>query len=312
MSFKATQRRVLLALRRSLKPAVDAVAGALAVGLLKAVRLVSRTGISRFAGGLLRRIGPWLREHRIGRDNLRAAFPEKSDAEIETILAGVWENLGRIGAEFAHLDDLTVEEPGEPGQYDIVYGPETMERFLRLRDDGLPALIFASHIGNWEIPALIAASYGLDTAILYRRPNNEAVDAAISRIRAVNMGTLVAGGPDAPFRLARALDRGQHVAMLVDQHYGKGVDVTFFGRTCKANPMLAMLARHYDCPIHGVRVVRLPDGRFRVDLTEAIAVPRAPNGWPDVRGTMQAVTSVIEGWVREYPEQWLWLHRRWR
>jgi KDO2-lipid IV(A) lauroyltransferase len=101
--------------------------------------------------------------------------------------------------------------------------------------------------------------------------------------------------------------------MLVDQHYVNGADVTFFGRPCKANPFLARLARQVDAPIHGVRVVRLSDGHhFRVDLTEAIAPVRDADGRIDITGTMQAITSVIEGWVREYPEQWLWVHRRWR
>jgi KDO2-lipid IV(A) lauroyltransferase len=101
--------------------------------------------------------------------------------------------------------------------------------------------------------------------------------------------------------------------MLVDQHYVNGVDVTFFGRTCKANPFIARLARHIDCPIHGTRVVRLPDKRrFRVDLSEAIEPRRDADGKVDIAGTMQAITSVVEGWVREHPEQWLWVHRRWR
>ena len=102
------------------------------------------------------------------------------------------------------------------------------------------------------------------------------------------MGTLVATGLDAPIRLRDALENGGHVGMLVDQHYVRGVDVTFFGRTCKANPLIAQLARHIDCPIHGTRVVRLPDrNRFRVDLTEAIEPARDAEGQIDVAGTMQ-------------------------
>jgi KDO2-lipid IV(A) lauroyltransferase len=109
------------------------------------------------------------------------------------------------------------------------------------------------------------------------------------------------------------LETGGHVAMLVDQYYVNGVDVSFFGRSCKANPFIARLARHIDCPIHGTRVVRLPDKhRFRVDLTEAIEPRRDAEGKVDIAGTMQVITSVVEGWVREHPEQWLWVHRRWR
>jgi KDO2-lipid IV(A) lauroyltransferase len=73
-----------------------------------------------------------------------------------------------------------------------------------------------------------------------------------------------------------------------------------------------MLARQVDCPIHGTRTIRLPDGRFRGELTEAVETVRDAAGAIDVAGTMQVITSVVEGWVREHPEQWLWLHRRWR
>jgi KDO2-lipid IV(A) lauroyltransferase len=128
------------------------------------------------------------------------------------------------------------------------------------------------------------------------------------------MGTLVATGLDAPVKLGRMLEANRHVAMLADQHFVKGVEVTFFGRSCRANPLIAQLARHVDCPIHGARVVRRPDdrNRFYIEMTQAVAPVRDAQGQVDVQGTMQAITTVIEGWVREHPEQWLWLHRRWR
>jgi KDO2-lipid IV(A) lauroyltransferase len=100
--------------------------------------------------------------------------------------------------------------------------------------------------------------------------------------------------------------------MLVDQYYVKGVEVTFFGRRCMANPLIAKLARQTECPIHGTRIIRLPGGGFRGEITDEIPPVRNASGRIDVPGTMQAITTVIEGWVREHPEQWLWLHRRWR
>ena len=243
---------------------------------------------------------------------LKAAFPEKSSEEIETILAGVWDNLGRIGAEFAHLDHIWDYDRDHPENSRIELPKRTIELFDKIRDDGKPALIFASHLGNWELPALAAVAHGLDCAILFRRPNIESADRAIEKIRAIKMGTLIPAGRDAPLRLAQALQQGQHVAMLVDQYLTNGVDVTFFGRKTKANPMLARLLRQVDCPIHGTRIIRLPNNRFRGELTEEIPPVRDANGEIDIQGTMQAVTNVVEGWVREYPEQWLWLHRRWR
>ncbi len=298
---------------RELKAGADALLGWLAVGMLRTIRVTDRKRISDFAGAFMRMLGPRLKEHRIGRANLESAFPEKSPGEIESILRGVWDNLGRVAAEFAHIDRLQIFEPPQQAAGDIVYTLDTDEGFQRLRRDGKPALIFAAHLANWELPALIATKFELDTTVLYRRPNISAASDAIIQIRKGSMGTLVPTGLDAPFKLVRILEGGGHVAMLVDQHYVNGVDVTFFGRPCKANPFIARLARHVDCPIHGTRVVRLPDRhRFRVDLSEAVEPRRDAEGRIDVQATMQAITSVIEGWVREHPDQWLWVHRRWR
>ena len=229
-----------------IKSAADATLGRLAVGMLRAIRATSRTRMADFAGGFMRRLGPRLKEHGIGRANLAAAFPDKSAAEIEQILHAVWDNLGRVAAEFAHIDRLQMFEPDPHDQGDMLYTQEVYERFKRLRDDGKPALIFAAHLANWELPALVASKYRLNTTVLYRRPNIGAVSDAIIQIRKDSMGTLVPTGLDAPLKLLRVLEAGGHVAMLVDQYYVNGVDVTFFGRTCKANPFIARLARHND------------------------------------------------------------------
>ena len=295
-----------------LKPALDAVSGFLTVGALKTIRLVNRKVMADFAGGLMRRAGPWLPEHRVGRENLAAAFPEKSPEEIETILRGVWDNLGRVAAEFGHLDRIKTYDPAVGGTWDVDYDQATYDRFHHLRLDGKPALIFTAHLANWELSAQVASTYKLDMTVLYRRPNLGAVADAVIKIRAGSMGTLVPTGLDAPLRLVRVLEAGGHVAMLVDQYNVQGVDVTFFGRKTKANPMLARLLRNIECPVHGARMIRLPNHRFRIEMTDAIEPARGADGQIDVQGTTQIITNVIEGWVREHPEQWLWVHRRWR
>jgi len=299
-------------IRKAAKPLGEAAVGALTVGMLRATRYFDPDKTADLFGRITRLIGPALREQRIGRANLTAAFPEKSPQEIEVILAGVWDNLGRIGAEFAHLDHIWDHDEAHPEIGRIEISRRTNHLFHQLRLDGKPGLIFASHLGNWELPALAAVAHGLDTAILYRRPNIASADRIIQEMRQVKMGTLIPAGRDAPLRLAEALQKGQHVAMLVDQYLTGGVEVTFFGRKTRANPTLARLLRQVECPVHGVRIIRLPGYRFRAELTEELQPVRDDKGRIDVQGTTQAITSVIEGWIREYPEQWLWLHRRWR
>jgi len=298
--------------RDVIKPLGQAAVGALLIGVLRSARNFDPIKTANLFGRIARSIGPMMREQKIGRANLTAAFPEKSPAEIETILAGVWDNLGRVGAEFAHLDHIWEHDAARPQDSRIEIEKRSYELFEQLRCDGKPALIFAGHLANWELPALAAVTHGLDAAILYRRPNIASADRIIQDMRAVKMGTLIPAGRDAPLRLAEALKKGQHVGMLVDQYLTNGVEVTFFGRKTRANPMLARLLRQVECPIHGVRIIRLPGHRFRAELSEEVRPVRDPAGQIDIQGTTQAVTSVIEGWIREYPDQWLWLHRRWR
>jgi Kdo2-lipid IVA lauroyltransferase/acyltransferase len=304
--------RLRARLRSRLKAAIDAVAGHLAVWLLRAIRRTDPDRIADRGAAFMRRLGPFFPEHRIGRANLRAAFPQKSAAEIEDILRGVWDNLGRVAAEYAHLDRLWDCNFERPAAGRIEVSSETIERFERLRDDGKPALVFSAHLANWELPALAASAYGLEAAVLFRAPNIGNVAAAVREIRAPNMGYLISTGIGAPSAVAAALEQGLHVGILVDQFYYHGMEVEFFGQRCRANPMVARLARHFECPIHGTRVIRLPDHRFRVELTEQISAPRDSDGRIDVEATTQTINTIIEGWVREHPEQWLWLHRRWR
>jgi KDO2-lipid IV(A) lauroyltransferase len=294
--LSGTKRLSLRAVRK-LRQIVTAIAGFFAVWVLRAIRRMNPDRIAAAATATAPRIGRLLPEHRVGRANLAAAYPEKSPAEIDQI---------------AQLDRLWDYDEARPNAGRIELSPGTSERFTRLRDDGKPALIFAAHLANWELPALAAAAYGLDTAVLYRTPNVVPVAQAVRRIRTLNMGTLIPTGIGAPAAAAAALERGLHFAMLVDQFYYHGAEVTFFGRRTKANPMIARLVRHYDCPIHGTRVIRLPAGRFRIELTDALAPPRDAEGRVAVQPTTQLITSIVEGWIREHPEQWLWLHRRWR
>lgn len=278
--------------------------------LLAALRRTDPDRASDLCGAIARRFGPLLPSHRIGRANLRAAFPDKDTVWIDATLRAAWDNLGRVAGEYVHLGRLWDFDTDHPNTGRIV--SDDADKFIELQTDGKPALCFAAHLANWELPAVMAAAHGLPSAVLYRMPNNKAVANEIARIRAPLMGRLIRSRAQAPLEMAGALDRGEHLGMLVDQHFSRGVDVTFFGRRCKANPSIARLARQFECPVMGVRVIRLPDGRFRIAAEGPFALPRAADGRIDVQQATQLITSVVERWIREYPDQWLWFHRRWR
>jgi Kdo2-lipid IVA lauroyltransferase/acyltransferase len=274
---------------------------------------LSRTDPDRasdWCGAVARRLGPLSPAHRIGQANLRAAFPEKDADWIEATLSAAWDNLGRVAGEYVHLGRLWDYDPQHPNSGRIV--TDDARLFFQLLDDGQPALCFAAHLGNWELPGVMAAAHGMPSAVLYRMPNNKAIARELARIRAPLMGHLIRSRAQAPLEMAAALERGEHLGMLVDQHFTRGVDVSFFGRRCKANPSIARLARQFECPVVGVRVIRLADRRFRIAAEGPLDLPRDTADRIDVRQATQMITSVIEGWVRENPDQWLWFHHRWR
>ena len=288
----------------------DRIVGWLVKRLIRLLRRTDPAATSAFCGRLARRFGPWLPAHRIGQANLRAAFPDRDAAWIEATLREAWENLGRVVGEYVHMARIWDFDPDHPDRGRIV--TDDVPLFEALRDDGKPALCFAAHLANWELPAIAASAHGMASAVVYRMPNNKAVAKEIIRIRAPLMGQMIRTRAQAALEMAAALDAGKHLGMLVDQHFSRGVDVTFFGRRCKANPSIARLARRFDCPVVGVRVVRLPDQRFRIDATGPCELPRDDKGQVDVVATTQMISDIVEGWIRENPGQWLWFHRRWR
>ncbi len=297
-------------MRRQLALYGDRIVGRLVKWTIRLLARADPDRASDFCGAVARRVGPWLPQHRIGQANLRAAFPEKDEAWIEATLRDAWENLGRVAGEYVHMAQIAAIDPDHPDTGRV--RTENVPMFLALRDDGQPALCFSAHLANWELPAVAVAAHDMPTAVVYRMPNNKAVAREITRIRAPLMGRLIRTRAQAAMEMAAALSAGEHLGMLVDQHFSRGVDVTFFGRRCKANPSIARLARRFDCPVVGVRVVRLANHRFRIDGFGPYVLPRDAQGQVDVPRATQMITDVIEGWVREYPGQYLWFHRRWR
>jgi Kdo2-lipid IVA lauroyltransferase/acyltransferase len=266
---------------------------------------------ARAAGRLMRAVGPWLRGHRVARANLTAAFPKKSDQEIGLILQGVWDNFGRVMAEYAFLNRLWDYDARAAAPKRIVIDSATAGRLTELRDKGSPVVCFGAHLANWELPAAMAPAFGIKSAMIYRPPDAGKVADQITKLRSQIMGRLIPARRGAALRMLKALRRGASVAMLVDEQFVGGIDVLFFGRQCRVNPTPAWLARQCECPIYGARAVRLADGHFQLELTEMLRPPRDQEGKIDVAATMQMITSIVEMWVREHPEQWIWMRRRW-
>jgi len=271
------------------------------------LRLLGPDRASNLGAWISPRVGRFLPHHRHAMENLRLAFPEKTEAEREAIARESWANLGRTVCEYPHLDTLYDGDGKRVESHQA-----TKDRFAAIRDGGRPVLIFGAHLANWELPAVIAHAFGQRAAILYRTPNNPFIAADIVKMREPIMGELIPAGISAPIRMTQAVDEGINLGMLVDQRFGRGPRVPFFGHPVAANPFIARLARRFEAPVHGMRAIRLPNNRFSLEVTAPLELPRDAAGKIDVEAATAMINRMIEDWVREYPGQWLWMHRRWR
>ncbi|PIW26590.1 MAG: lauroyl acyltransferase [Rhodospirillales bacterium CG15_BIG_FIL_POST_REV_8_21_14_020_66_15] len=260
---------------------------------------------SALGGFLGRTIGPRLRLSNRARRNLRAAYPEMAEADIKRIVRGMWDNLGRVAAEFPHLDEIEVY--GGDGRVRV----EGAEYVDQLRDDGEPGIFYSAHIGNWEILALGATQRGLPLDRVYREANNRLVEWLYQHGRAAVEGALIPKGPQGVRQLLNIFRAGSHLGMLVDQKMNDGIPVPFFGRPAMTAPALAELALRHGCPVVGARVTRLKGARFKMTALPPLRFEKTGDHKADVLKAMTQINAQVETWVRDTPEQWLWLHNRW-
>lgn len=276
------------------------------LGLIQA--LPARAAMNVIAG-IAAFIGPLTSRHRIALENLRLAFPEKSEDEIRTICKAMWRNSGRLAAEYIFLDQLFDYDPdASEGRIEV----QGREIFERLQAEGGRYIFFTGHTGNFEFLPICAATFGLNMTALFRPPNNPYIAKRLLQARKTASGQLIPSKAGAAWALASALDKGMSVGALVDQKFRRGRLATFFGRPVRTNPLVAKLARQYDVPVHPARCVRLDGNRFRLELEEALVMPRNEAGEIDIDAACQLINDTVERWVREYPDQWMWFHRRWQ
>ena len=281
----------------------------LVFGFLNLLKLLPADPAIRWADALARKFGPKLWRHKLMLTNLRNAFPEKSDAEIDEIAIASWGHMGRMAAEYVFLDRLFDFDPEkvEPGRVEVSGIPI----FVDLRDNPRPFIVFTAHTGNFELLPVAGKAFGLEVMVLFRPPNNPYIAEKVFSFRSARMGQLVPSHAGSSFALARRLEAGGGVGVLVDQKFRKGLETQFFGRPVKTNPLLAKLVRQFDAEVYPARCIRLPGNRFRLEIEPRVDIPRNDAGHVDVEATAQLLNNTVERWVREYPEQWLWYHDRW-
>ncbi len=270
---------------------------ALLRGYLGLLKVMGPQAASATSGAIFGAIGPLMGLSKVGRNNIARAFPHLTRAEVDKILRGMWNHLGRVVGEYPHLEDIAKNRT-------TFRNPE---RFAPLR--GQTTVFFSGHIGNWEVlPPAMLFQQQITMHSVYRAPNNPSVDALIVRLRGFG-GALRSFGKNRKglSETLRALQNGESVGMLIDQKMNTGIEAMFFNRPAMTSTAFVELARKLKCPLVPGRIIRTSGCHFEIDLGEAIPVGERPT-----EEIIADTHAVLEAWIREYPDQWLWIHRRWK
>jgi KDO2-lipid IV(A) lauroyltransferase len=279
-----------------------AVARAVLAGLAR----LSPARASAIGGFMARHFLSLLPFSRRANENLQKAMPELSAMERRQIIRDMWECLGRVTGELPHTKSMHIDNVG-PVPIEV-RGREHVEAAAAT---GKAVLFASAHMANWELLPQIIRELGQPIHVVYRAANNPLFDKIIEDLRGnIALGTVPKGATGAR-QLLSILKRGESVGMLIDQKMNDGIAVPFFGRPAMTAPAIARLARGQDLPIIAVHCERLSGPSFRVTFSPIISAKRSGDREQDILAVMTELNMLFEGWIRQHPGQWLWLHHRW-
>ena len=276
---------------------------------LKLLGVLPRPVARVFAAGAARFLFVFLSKfRRVAMFNLRLAFPEWTDAQRRRVIRGLVGNLGRMAAEFAHFPRLT------RGNIERIVVLDGHENFLAGRNRGKGVLFLTGHMGAWETSSVAHAVYGFPLHFMARPLDNRRVDALVNRYRCLSGNQPIYKNESARAMLKILHDSGT-IGILADQNtvLEEGIFVDFFGTPACTTTGIARVALHTEAAVvpgyawwdDGIR-------KYRLRFEPPVELVRTGEPEEDIRINTQRFTQVIEEIVRAHPDQWLWVHARWK
>jgi KDO2-lipid IV(A) lauroyltransferase len=245
---------------------------------------------------------------RVGMRNLDMAFPQKSQAEKRKILRGVFTSLGRQLAEICLFPRYTAENVNQVVIYD------GFENFQRASDEGRGVLFLTGHLGGWELSAFAHSLYGHPLRFVMRPLDNPYLDQMVREYRTMH-GNIPILKDDPVRELLRAMKEGATVGILMDTNMmpPQGIFVNYFGiPACTPSGLARIALRTNAAVVPGFTLWDPVLRKYRLRFDPAVPLVRTGDNEADIVANTQAFTKVIEEFVRKYPDQWLWVHRRWK
>jgi len=220
----------------------------------------------------------------------------------------MWGNLGSYIAEYGSVYNKKIDI------FNFAKVSEKSRKTLEeIKKDKRGAILFSGHIGNWEVGLRVLKELGVPVKTVYRPLNNPFADKFINDFRKGIGVDMIAKGGKGAIQIARELKKGTKIVMLVDQRLSNGVVVPFFGRKAQTTDAVGIFASKYKIPVYPVRVIRKDMfSNFEFCVEEKMKITKKKYTKQNIIEITKLMNKKLEEWIKEYPEQWFWVHDRWK
>lgn len=275
--------------------------------IFKIIGFEKSTKLSVF---LVKIVGKILSVHNLAKNNIKQSLQKLSDQEINNILSKMWENLGKIITEYYFINQKSKKEFNQIVDID----EKSKKNLQKLKRSKKGAILFSAHYGNWEVGIKYLALNNLECKSLYRPLNNKYVDQLLSIDKRAGI-EMIGKGVEGSKEIMRSLKNNEIIIIMADQRVGDGIKVPFFGRKALTSPSFAKLSLRYKVPLIPIRIIRKDgDHKFCMEISDPIEIPKDKELTMDkkISKITREINKILEKWIRQYPEQWFWVHNRWK
>lgn len=255
-------------------------------------------------------VGKKHKVNKLAYNNISKAIPELDESKKQSILTKMWDNLGRIVGEYPHICNYNDKKLSKI----ITYSDNFKKNIEILKSEKKGGIIISGHIGNWEVGPKSLTMQGLKINVVYRPLNNPYVEKLTADMRQKYGGVkLIPKSAKGNRQIIEAIKKGEFVIILADQKISEGQPIKFFHDEAITTTSIARIALKYDISVIPARVIRQNNHHFIIDMDSPMS-KKAKNDKKDldVIEFSAMINNKLENWIRQYPEQWFWVHNRWK
>jgi KDO2-lipid IV(A) lauroyltransferase len=252
---------------------------------------------SKLGATILGFISRFIKENNTAAQNMKMCLPHLTKNQRNKILLNTWKHFGSVIGEIPHWHKMSKNEFFER----VTIRDKKTIPFSR-------AIIVSGHIGNWELISRIAKEYGIKLNLVYRPSNNPYANYLINKIRESYKITLIPKGSMGVKKIIKALNNKEIVGIMVDQKMDDGISIPFFDKHAMTTALPANIALKYKIPIIATSIIKTGTSRYTASFHEPLKIRE-----DDTKYTIsKRINLILEGWIKDNPEQWFWFHNRWK